>query len=169
MYMGHFGIALGSRAWLNALPLAWLLTASIFPDVVSVAALLGPSQNLVQTASHSLPALFLEALTVAAFTKIVFRSWTMALGASLLVVSHLCVDLLTRHIRLWPGGPIAGFTLYDAPWADFITEGAVILIGLLLYFRSPGLRKKRMGGTIGIAIILIAMQAFWDFFLLSET
>jgi hypothetical protein len=162
MYMGHFAIALGSRRWLHALPLGWLLFASVEPDlhdaVASVVPVLG-----IGAATHTVPGVAVEAMAVALLTALLFRRGRLALGAGLLVLSHVGVDYLTSWLPLWAGGPRGGLRLYAMPWADFLLEAAVIVSGLALYARSPDVRRPLRGGLIGMAAMMLVLQATWDF------
>jgi hypothetical protein len=162
MYMGHFALALGSRRWLHALPLGWLLFASVEPDLHDAVASLVPVLG-IGAATHTLPGVVAEAVAVALLTALLFRSGRLALGAGSLVLSHVAVDYLTSWLPLWAGGPRVGLRLYAVPWADFLLEGAVIVAGLALYARSPDLRRPLRGGPLGMGAMMLVLQAVWNF------
>jgi membrane-bound metal-dependent hydrolase YbcI (DUF457 family) len=162
MYMGHFAIALGSRRWLRALPLGWLLFASVEPDLHDAVAGSLPILGIGE-ATHTLPGVAGEAAIVTLLTVLVFRSGRLALGAGLLVLSHVAVDYLTSWLPLWSGGPWAGLRLYSIPWADFLLECAVIAAGLALYVRSPDVRRPARWGLTGMAATMVVLQAVWNF------
>ena len=162
MYMGHFAIALGARRWLRPLPLAWLLFASIEPDLHDVLGSLVPVLG-IGDATHSFPCILYAAVAVALLTALAFRRIGLALGAGLLVLSHVVVDYLTSWLPLWHGGPHVGLRLYTIPWADFVLETATIGIGLALYARSPDLRRPIRVGLMAMAVVMIGLQVVWNF------
>ncbi|WP_426700736.1 hypothetical protein ACPPVV_15335 [Rhodanobacter sp. Col0626] len=162
MYMGHFAVALGARRWLRPLPLAWLLFAGIEPDLLDVFGSLVPSLG-VGDASHSFPGIIYAAIAVAALTALIFRRTGLALGAGLLVLSHVAVDYLTSWLPLWHGGPHVGLHLYATPRADFVLETGFIVLSLALYARSPDLRRPARAGLMAMAVLMIGLQAIWNF------
>ena len=162
MYMGHFAIALGTRRWLRPLPLAWLLFASIEPDLHDIAGSLLPALG-VGDATHSFPGIVYAAIVVALLTALTFRQIGLALGAGLLVLSHVAVDYLTSWMPLWHGGPHVGLHLYATPWADSVLETATIVVGLALYARSPDLRRPARAGLVAMVVVMISLQAVWNF------
>lgn len=162
MYMGHFGIALGARRWLRPLPLVWLLFASIAPDLYDALAGLMPALD-TGGISHTLPGAVGAAISFALATALICRNGALALGIGLLALSHTATDYLTSRMPVWPSGPSTGLHLYATPWADFLLESAVITIGLLLYARSPDLRRPARTGLIGMGALMIALQGVWNF------
>ena len=162
MYMGHYAIALGARRYLRPLPMAWLLFASIEPDLHDVLGSLVPSLSLGPD-THTLPGACAAAIAVAAVTALIFRRAGLALGAGLLVWSHIAADYLTSRLPLWRHGPMVGLHLYAIPWADFLLEAGTIAIGLALYASAPDLRRPARGGVAVIAVAMLAFQAVWNF------
>ena len=162
MYMGHFAIALGARRRLQALPIAWLLFASIEPDLHDVLGQLVPALGIGPD-THTLPGVCAAATAVAAVTALVFRRAGLALGTGLLVLSHVAADYLTSRLPLWRHGPVVGMHLYARPSADFLLEAATIAVGLALYAGSPDLRRPARGGLAMLAVVMLAFQAAWNF------
>lgn len=162
MYMGHFAIALGARRRLQRLPMAWLLAASIEPDLHDVLGNLVPVLDIGPD-THTLPGVCAAAIGVAAVTALVFRRAGLALGAGVLVLSHVAVDYLTSRLPLWRHGPVVGLHLYATPWADFLLEAGTIAIGLALYAGSPDLRRPSRGWITAMAAVMLAFQAAWNF------
>jgi hypothetical protein len=162
MYMGHFAIALGARRRLQPLPMAWLLFASIEPDLHDVLGNLVPVLGIGPD-THSIPGVCAAAIAVAAITALIFRRAGLALGAGLLVLSHVAVDYLTSRLPLWRHGPVIGLHLYATPWADFLLEASTIAIGVALYARSPDLRRPARAGVVSIAVLMMVFQVVWNF------
>jgi hypothetical protein len=82
------------------------------------------------------------------------RDWRSALVVAGVVVSHMLLDWITSYKPTWPGGPMIGLSLYAHPVADFIVEGVVIVIGVLLYLRTlPTLRR----GWLDVSMMLGAL------------
>lgn len=162
MYMGHFAIALGARRRLQSLPMAWLLFACIEPDLHDALGNLVPALS-VGPDTHTLPGACAAAVAVGALTAVFFRRTGLALGASLLVLSHIAADYLTSRLPLWRHGPVVGLHLYATPWADFLLEACTIVVGLALYAGSSDLRHPKGGGVTAMAAVMLAFQAAWNF------
>lgn len=162
MYMGHYAIALGARRWLRPLPMAWLLFASIEPDLHDVLGNALPSLSIGPD-THTLPGVTAAAIAMAMLAALLFRQATLALGSGLLVLAHVAADYLTSRLPLWRHGPVAGLHLYASPWADFALEAGVIAIGIFLYAGAPDLRRPARAGLLCMAVLMLAMQAIFNF------
>jgi hypothetical protein len=162
MYMGHYAIALGARHWLRPLPMAWLLFASIEPDLHDVVGSLVPALGIGPD-THTVPGVLCAAIVIALITALIFRRASLALGAGLLVLSHVAVDYLTSWLPLWRHGPRIGLHLYATPWADFLLEAGTIVLGLVLYARSGDLRRPARGSLTAMGVLMLALQAVWNF------
>ncbi|MFK2893099.1 hypothetical protein [Dyella flagellata] len=160
--MGHYAIALGARRWLRPLPMAWLLFASIEPDLHDAVGNAIPALSIGPD-THTLVGVTGAALIVTLLAAILFRQVSLALGSGLLVLSHVGVDYLTSRLPLWRHGPDIGLHLYATPWADFLLEALVMVAGLILYAASPDLRRPARGSLIGMGLLMLAMQAIWNF------
>jgi hypothetical protein len=162
MYMGHFAIAVGARRWMQPLPMAWLLFASIEPDLHDVLGSAVPALSIGPD-THTLLGVSGSALTVAVLAALLFRQLALAVGSGLLVLSHVGVDYLTSRLPLWRHGPVVGLHLYALPWADFLLETVVILAGMAIYARSPDLRRPARGGLIAMGALMLLAQAVFNF------
>lgn len=162
MYMGHYAIALGARRWLRPLPMAWLLFAAIEPDLHDAVGNAIPALSIGPD-THTLPGVVGAATVMALITAIIFRRFSLAVGAGLLVLSHVAVDYLTSRLPLWRGGPKLGLHLYAHPWADFLLEAVTIVVGLRLYAISTDLRRPARYGVLAMGMLMLAMQAVWNF------
>ncbi|MBE1158878.1 hypothetical protein [Dyella acidiphila] len=162
MYMGHYAIALGARRWLRPLPMAWLLFASIEPDLHDVLGDLIPALSIGPD-THTVAGAIGAAIVVALLAAVLFRQAALAVGSGLLVLSHVAVDYLTSRLPLWRHGPVVGLHLYAVPWADFVLEALAIAIGVSIYATSPDLRRPARAGLLGMALLMLCMQAVWNF------
>ena len=162
MYMGHFGIAIGSRKWLRPLPMAWLLFASVEPDLHAALGSVIPALGIGPD-THTLPGIACAAIIISVLTALFFRSYRLALGAAALVVSHLAADLVPSRVLLWRNGPSAGLHLYGVHWADFTLETAIVCAGLYLYSTASDLRRPTRVKLVVMGGVLITLQAVWNF------
>jgi hypothetical protein len=162
MYMGHYAIAVGARRWLRPLPMAWLLFASIEPDLHDVMGNAIPALGIGPD-THTVAGVSCAAVVLALLAALFFRQTALAIGSGLLVLSHVAVDYLTSRLPLWRHGPIVGLHLYAMPWADFVLESAVIIAGVATYARSPDLQRPARAGLACMALLMLCMQAIWNF------
>jgi hypothetical protein len=106
--------------------------------------------------SHSVPAVVLFALVGFTLYGLKSRDWTAALVIAGVIVSHMVLDWITGYKPTWPGGPTIGLGLYTHPVADFIVEGALIVVGAVLYGRTLPPRQRPW---IDVSIMLGALLA----------
>lgn len=137
MYGGHVGIALAGKGYRAAVPLWLLLLATQLPDwadaAVCAAGVASPPSEML---SHSLPAVAVLAAALALLSFAVARDFASAALVAAIVVSHAVADYATGLKPTWPGGPYIGLQLYQHPALDFVVEGAVIVIGWVIYRRG---------------------------------
>lgn len=162
MYMGHYAIALGARRWLQPLPLGWLLFASIEPDMHDVIGNVIPTLSIGPD-THTILGVTASALVIAMVTAVVFRRLTLALGAGLLVLSHVGADYLTSRLPAWRDGPKLGLHLYAHPLADFLLEAALIASCLFLYGTCSDLRRPVRYGLLAMGALMLGAQAIFNF------
>lgn len=154
MYIGHVGAALAAKRARTSIGLFALLVATYTPDWVDSAFCLAGLYNPERLISHTIPAVVLFALVGFALYGLKTRDWTAALVVAGVILSHMVLDWLTGYKPVWPGGPMIGLSLYDRPVWDFIAEGVVIVIGVLLYARTLPPRRQPW---IDISIMLGAL------------
>jgi membrane-bound metal-dependent hydrolase YbcI (DUF457 family) len=154
MYIGHVGAALAAKRVRTSIGLLALLVATYTPDWVDGGLCLAGSYNPML--SHSVPAVVLFAIIGFALYALATRDWTAALVVAGVILSHLLLDWVTGSKPAWPGGPMIGFGLYNHPIADFFVEGALIVIGAMLYARTLPLRQRPW---IDVSIMLGALLA----------
>jgi len=90
------------------------------------------------------------------------RDWTAAAIVAAVIVSHMLLDWITGYKSTWPGGTMIGLRLYDRPIVDFFLEGALIVVGAVLYGRTlPPRRRPWLDVTI-MGGALLALQLVID-------
>jgi hypothetical protein len=154
MYIGHVGVALGAKRLRASIGLFALLVATYAPDWVDAGLCVAGRYNPDGVLSHSIPVVGLLALVGFALYALKTRDWPGAIIVAGVVVSHMLLDWITGYKSTWPGGGMIGLRLYDHPIADFILEGVVILIGVVLYRRTLPPRRRPW---IDVAIMLGAL------------
>lgn len=179
MFIGHYGPALAAPRLVRSVPL-WALFVSVqFIDVVwSALVLAGIEQVRVEPGftqmspldlhhmpyTHSLPGALALSVLAGGLYWLIAAKERMA-GAALIAAasfSHWLGDLIVHvpDLALWPGGPMAGFGLWNNLPAALALEVALVLAGLGLY-----LTATRAKGTIGrvwpfvLVAVLLALEA----------
>lgn len=153
MILGHLGLALGARAVDREAPLAWLVAASVAPDVLDLGLAAGGVCNAAGVYTHSLLAIAATATVLGTAAAWQTRSGRAALVVAALVVSHLLADYLTGLKALWIGGPVIGFDLYRWPWADFAIEAPIIAAGWWAARRWGNL-PRWLNGRAAVVVLL---------------
>lgn len=162
MYVGHVGAALAGKRVRVGVALWVLLVATYTPDWVDTGLCLAGHYNPDGVLSHSIPAVMLFAL-LGAFAYAAFtRDWTGALVVAAVIFSHMLLDWLTGYKPTWPGGRMIGLRLYERPVVDFFAEGAVILVGALLYLRTLPPRRSVWRDFALMAGVLLVLQLSID-------
>ena len=156
MYIGHVGAALVAKRARTNIGLFALLVATYTPDWVDGGLCLAGFYNPQAMLSHSVPAVVLLALAGFTLYGIKTRDWTAALVVAGVVLSHMVLDWITGYKPTWPGGPTIGLGLYTHPVADFIVEGALIVVGAVLYGRTL---PPRRWPWVDVSIMLGALLA----------
>ena len=79
-------------------------------------------------------------------------------------LSHWPADFLTGRKPLTGVNDLVGLHLYAWPWADFVLESAVIVVGCGLYFRAfaRGEGRATRWTVVAMAAALIALQGAMD-------
>jgi membrane-bound metal-dependent hydrolase YbcI (DUF457 family) len=133
-----------------------LLVATYTPDWVDSGLCLARVSNPQGMLSHSIPAVALFALVGFALYGLSARDWTAGLVVAGVIVSHVLLDWITGVKPTWPGGPMIGLKLYEHPIADFVVEGALIVIGVALYRRTlPSGRTPWVDASIMLGALLV--------------
>lgn len=160
MYAGHLGFALGAYSFRRTLPLWLLLLASQIPDWLDAGACIadvdrGGRYGLY---THGWIPVGIAAVVCGLVALLLTRDAAGALLVALVEVSHYPLDYFTGRKPTWPGGPIIGLDLYRSPMADLALEGAVIVVGWLLYRRTLPDDVRNDGMTFATLFALLAFQ-----------
>ena len=160
MIAGHFGVAMATRARWSRVPLAALVIAAIFPDIIdfTTAALHICGTNGLY--SHSLPSIAIQVVVLGAAASLWRRSPAAGTLVAAMIVLHLAADYLTGLKVLWAGGPVVGLNLYSHPVADFILEAVVTFGGWRMLRTSPA--RDRWSSAPVVLAMLLAAQATLD-------
>jgi hypothetical protein len=174
MYTGHLGIALAAKSARQSVPLWVLVIAAQGCDWVDAGAWLvghadpASSRWLVfgnwtaQMVSHSVPSVVAIAILIAGLYYAATHDGLAAILVAGATLSHVLVDYITAAKPTWPGGPRIGLSLYSYPFADFVVETALVLIGWLLYRRSLPERRGALPAAWLMLAALVALQLFAD-------
>lgn len=153
MFIGHFGVGLGSKKAAPSISLGMLFIAAQFLDLLwPTLLLLGWEHVTVEPRitkmtplnftdypiTHSL----LMACAWGAFIGMIYflikRKYRGAIILALVVVSHWILDFLVHRpdLPLYPGSPEkVGLGLWNHPPIAMLIEGLVFITGLVLYLR----------------------------------
>ena len=166
MYGGHVGIALAGKGFRKTIPLWVLIIATQLPDWADAAVCsAGVSSPPSEMLSHSIPAIAVLAVVMAAVYYAAQRDGASSLLVAIIVASHMLADFLTGLKPTWPGGPHIGLQLYQRPAIDFVVESVIIVIGWLIYRRSlpEGRRTSAPAFLILASVLLFQLAASMSF------
>jgi hypothetical protein len=161
MIAGHVGVACAARARAPGVPLAWLLLASVSPDVVDYAFYATGTCNLSGAYSHSLPAIAVIGGVLGAAAAWRTGSVRAGLWVLAMVLLHLAADFVTGDKLLWPAGPKLGLHVYDVPTLDFLLELPIAIGGWWMLRRTSGAPRWAVS-PLTLAVLLLA-QSVADF------
>ena len=177
MFVGHIGVALGAKGVAPKIPLPVLILAAEFLDVLWPIFLMAgiehariePGFTAVSPLnlyyfpfSHSLAA----ALAWAAGFGLVYffirrdarGRWVLAA----LVLSHWPLDALVHRpdLLLYPGGTERyGYALWDSVERTLLLEGAIFLVGILLYLGAT--RATDHTGSYSFWSLMLLLALLW--------
>lgn len=154
MFVGHFGIALGTKAAARQVSLGWLFAAAQFIDLLWPTLLLLDIEHVrIEPGATAVAPLVFEDYPVS-HSLLAVSGWALLLGLAyfalkkerrgaailgLLVVSHWFLDVLAHapDLPLYPGSiQLAGLGLWSSLPATMAVELGIFLGGLWLYTRS---------------------------------
>ena len=87
------------------------------------------------------------------------RRGALLLGAG--VFSHWVLDLLVHRpdLPILPRGPYVGLGLWNFPAAELLIEGALYILGIVLYLRAT--RARDAIGRWGLWVLLLLLLSLW--------
>jgi hypothetical protein len=182
MFIGHLALALGAKRAAPNVSLGWLVTATLFIDLLwPMFLLLGwerveiapgitavtPLDFVSYPISHSL----LTVLGWSAAVASVYAWWRGdrrgALVIGLLVLSHWLLDAVSHRpdMPLWPGNsPLLGLGLWNSLSATLLVEGLMFALGLYAYLRgtraSDGIGRWALLGWLAVVLLAYAANLF---------
>jgi hypothetical protein len=160
MFIGHFGVAFGSKKIVPTVSLGTLILAAQLLDLVwPVLVLLGiehvridpgntaftPLEFYDYPISHSLLLVLLWSLLFAGVYYGIRRRWKGAIVAGCAVLSHWVLDFITHRpdLPLFPWGQsYAGLGLWNSVPATIVVEWALFITGVVLYATSTSARDR---------------------------
>jgi hypothetical protein len=176
LFIGHYGLALGSKRLVPTVSLGVLFLACQFADLLWPTLVLlrverftivpgitraSPLDFQYYPYSHSLIALAVWGVLFALAYRIATGSeWRTALILCLLVVSHWMLDFIVHRpdLPLVPGGgPKVGLGLWNSVPGTLIVEYLLFVLGAWIYIGSTAARDRI--GSIGLWALLLFLAA----------
>ena len=173
MFLGHYGVALGTKAIAPRTSLGTLVLASLFVDLLwPVLLLLGLEQVVIKPGttrvtpldfvyypfSHSLLAALVWAMLFGCIYLLLKRYYRGAVVAGLLVLSHWLLDAIVHRpdLPLYPGSrQFIGLGLWSSLLGTLVLELLIFALGVWLYFRSTVSRDATGGWALWVLVILL--------------
>jgi hypothetical protein len=152
MLIGHLGPACAARARWRDIPTAWLVVATMAPDLARLllAATPNASRLDLNRYSHYLPWSFLLAAALGLCAWLVRRDRRTALVLGALVLSHVALDMISGRKPLWYGGP-SGLEVQRYEQLELVIEAALLVGGWQL------LRRVERGTLLARRSVLAAL------------
>lgn len=178
MFIGHAAVGFAAKRAAPRAPLAVLLSAAYFADLLwPIFLLLGLEQVRIEPGNTaftpldfvSYPLSHSLLLSVAWGALLGLGYWAVsrdrigALWTGALVVSHWVLDFATHRpdLPLWPGGPKVGLGMWNSVPATIAVESAMFVLGIAIYLRVT--RARNWMGHVAfwslVALLLFAYVA----------
>jgi membrane-bound metal-dependent hydrolase YbcI (DUF457 family) len=172
MFLGHFAVGFAAKRAAPRHSLALLFVAAQFADLlwpVLVAAgiesvriapgttAFTPLDFVSYPWSHSLAALVLWAVLLAAIVRARSRTARGALVVAALVLSHWVLDVITHRpdVPLYPGGPRLGLGLWNSVAGTILVELLLFAVGVWLYARATRPRDRVGQWSFSLFVVLL--------------
>lgn len=176
MFVGHYATALAAKRAAPRAPLALLVFAAFWIDLIWPVFLLAgleevridPGNTLMTPldfasypVSHSLLAVLGWGTLVGALAWWRLRDKRAAWVTGAVVVSHWVLDWVTHRpdLPLWPGGPMAGLGLWNSMAGTLVAEGALLGAALWLYLGTS--RATRPSGRWAFVALNVFFVGVW--------
>ncbi|MBI1360807.1 MAG: hypothetical protein GC155_11070 [Alphaproteobacteria bacterium] len=175
MFVGHYSAALAAKAAEPKAPLWTLVAGCQLIDIGwSVLIMTGvehgrvdpdlPGSPLVldyMPWTHSLPAAIVWSAAAMLAAKYLLRlGWPAAMAVAFAVASHWLLDLLVHRpdLELFPGGPKAGFALWNHPVIEEATEIGLVAIAGVAWTGSRVRRGLQVWPAAAFVTFLVVLQ-----------
>jgi membrane-bound metal-dependent hydrolase YbcI (DUF457 family) len=177
MLVGHHAVGFAAKRIAPLVPLGTLQVACVFPDlIVFVDQLLGIEHARMTPGitafseldgydiaiSHSLA----TSVVWSGLFALVYFWWRRdgrgSAALSIVVFSHWLLDFISHRaeLPLVPGGgTYVGLGLWNSIPATFAVEGALWLLGIIVYLRAT--RSTAWRGTIGLVAFIAVLTVAW--------
>jgi hypothetical protein len=170
MFIGHFGVGFGAKAYARRVSLGTLFLAAQFIDLLwPTLLLLGLEQVEIRPGhtrvtplafthyplSHSLAMVGVWAVLFGAVHYALKRSRRAAIVLALCVISHWALDLLVHSpdLPLYPGrSPHVGLGMWSSLAATLLFEGIIFTVGIALYLKET--TAKNRNGVWGFWLLV---------------
>ena len=162
MYTGHIAIALGARGLKRDLPLWVLVLSTQACDWLEITLRWSRLDLQSEVYSHAFPFVLVGAAGAAAAVWLWKRSSGAALTVLIIYLSHPLADYITSSKPLWFGGANMGLLITDHPTADFVIQGLLCIVGVILYSRSSSSTRGSRISAVLMLIPLLTLQALSD-------
>jgi hypothetical protein len=177
MFVGHAAIALAAGSRAPKISLGWFVAAAFALDLLwAVFLLVGIEKvSIVPGAtafnplvfdsypwSHSLLMACVWGLCAMGIARWRGVSTGLAVLIGAVVVSHWVLDYVSHapDLPLWPGqSPLPGLGLWDSVYGTLLVEGALYLVGIVMYVRAT--RPVDRIGSIAFWAFIVVSAAMW--------
>lgn len=178
MFIGHFAVGFAAKRAGPRAPLAALMFAALFADVLwPVLVAVGaehvrispgdtaytPLEFISYPWSHSLLMLVIWGALFSAYYRGKPDGQRTGVVVGLLVISHWVLDWITHRpdMPLWPRGPRFGLGLWNSVYATMVVELVMFAVGVWLYTRAT--RPRDRIGSIAFWAFVVFIGAFYIF------
>ena len=166
MFIGHYGVGLGSKKAAPSISLGTLFMAAQWLDLIWPIFLILHIERVIihpgdtkltplnfeyYPFSHGLIFVLVWAVLFGVFYFISRRNARNSIIVGLLVLSHWVLDMIVHRpdLPLFPNGPREGFGLWNYPFIAIPLESLIFIIGVILYASKTRSKDK------------IGLFAFW--------
>jgi hypothetical protein len=178
MFIGHFGLGLGAKKAAPTVSLGTLFMAVQFLDLlwpiclllnvehVAIHPELGGNRTFEFTSypiTHSLLMAIVWGIVFGGVYFLVKRNVRNSILLGLAVLSHWVLDLVVHFhdLPLYPGNsPLVGLGVWANPLLTNIIEGAMLVVGIILYLRTAHPRKVVFWVLIALLLLVQVSNMF---------